>query len=327
MSQFDFGTIDPYSDDGVLLADDLNQWRDALYSMQRGSARPAFAQAGQIWVNDGAGAGAWSINVYSGPTKGDLPMFNLDTAAGVASLAAAMKAVTQTSGDSSKAVATTEFVQQAINAAIAIAVAQIFPVGSVLDVPGALSAAPAGWIISGGGTIGNPASNATIRSNDDCRPLYTHLWTGLSQTDAPVTGGRGSSANLDFDSGKPIAGLDFRGLVRATFDAGRGILTSFGRVGQTGGEQAHVLTVAELAQHTHGASDSGHLHRNENDWSFAVRDSGYGPVGAAGGGAWTVGYTNTTNSGYANISIQYAGSSTAHNNVQPTRTVTTLIKL
>ena len=29
MSQYDFGTIDPYTDDGVTLADMLNNWRDA----------------------------------------------------------------------------------------------------------------------------------------------------------------------------------------------------------------------------------------------------------------------------------------------------------
>lgn len=32
MSQYDFGTIDPYVDDGVTLADMLNNWRDAVHS-------------------------------------------------------------------------------------------------------------------------------------------------------------------------------------------------------------------------------------------------------------------------------------------------------
>jgi len=38
--QFDFGNIDPFIVDGVQLANILNNWRDAVYSLQRGPTRP-----------------------------------------------------------------------------------------------------------------------------------------------------------------------------------------------------------------------------------------------------------------------------------------------
>jgi microcystin-dependent protein len=333
MSQFDFGTIDPYVDDGVLLADDLNQWRDALYSQQRGPARPTFAQPGQLWVNDSAGTNLWQVNVYSGPTKGDVPLFNLDTALGVATLAAAMQAVTQTSGDSSQKLATTAFVQNAVNAAVAIALAQIFPVGTTLDLPGQLTVAPAGWVLAINGTIGNPASGATIRAMEDCRPLYTHLWTTLANTEAPVTGGRGSSANADFDAAKPIGGLDFRGLTRATLDRLGGTaanrLTTFARAGQIGGEEYHQLSWNEMPQHNHGLnwSDPGHQHYiGLPEGAYAGYGSGgYQPGYNLGNGSPAV-WSNISGTGIG-ASIQYAGSSSGHYNTQPTRTVSTIIKL
>ena len=337
MSQFDFGIIDPYVDDGVLLADDLNQWRDALYSQQRGPARPTFAQPGQIWVNDSAGTSLWQVNVYTGPTKGDAPLFNLDTAAGIATLAAAMQAVTQTSGTSNKTVATTEFVQAAVNAAIAIALAQLFPVGSILDLPGLLTVAPAGWVLGINGTIGNPASNASIRAMEDCRPLYTHLWTTMAQTEAPVSGGRGVSANADFDAGKPIGGLDFRGVTRATLDRLGGTaanrLTTFARVGQIGGEEYHQLSWNEMPQHNHGASasvsDPGHAHYVDlPEGAFGGAGSGgYNPGGNLGNTAPTIGTRGAATGISVGVGIGYAGSSWGHYNTQPTRTVTTVIKL
>ena len=67
MSQFDFGTMDPYVVDGVQLADSLNQWRDALHGMHRGASRPPYAVAGMMWINDSAGATNWVVNIYLGP--------------------------------------------------------------------------------------------------------------------------------------------------------------------------------------------------------------------------------------------------------------------
>jgi microcystin-dependent protein len=82
MSQFDFGTMDPYVVDGVQLADSLNQWRDALHSMHRAASRPAYAVAGMMWINDSAGATNWVVNIYMGATAGDKALFSYDTTTG-----------------------------------------------------------------------------------------------------------------------------------------------------------------------------------------------------------------------------------------------------
>jgi microcystin-dependent protein len=82
MSQFNFGTLDPYVVDGVQLADSLNQWRDALHSMHRGAARPTYAVPGMMWVNDSAGASNWVVNIYMGATVGDKALFSYDTTTG-----------------------------------------------------------------------------------------------------------------------------------------------------------------------------------------------------------------------------------------------------
>jgi microcystin-dependent protein len=82
MSQFDFGTMDPYVVDGVQLADSLNQWRDALHSMHRAASRPPYAVAGMMWINDSAGAANWVVNIYMGATVGDKALFSYDTTTG-----------------------------------------------------------------------------------------------------------------------------------------------------------------------------------------------------------------------------------------------------
>ena len=81
--QYDFGTIDPFVDDGVQLANMLNQWRDAIYTMQRGPTRPDFVVPGGMWVNDAAGPTEWVLKWYVSPVIGDLPLMSMDTTTGV----------------------------------------------------------------------------------------------------------------------------------------------------------------------------------------------------------------------------------------------------
>lgn len=324
MSQFDFGNIDPYVVDGVQLADMLNQWRDALYSRHRGAAQPAYIVPGLDWISDAAGSNAWAWQFYSGPAKGNLGLFTIDTVSGVAALAPAVAGVTTANpADASKAVATNEFVQAAIQAAIAGAA--LFPVGTLIDLVGSLAAAPAGWVLARDGTIGNAGSGATIRANADCTNLYAHLWNGLANTEAPVTGGRGANAGADFAAGKPIGGLDFRGVTRATFDSlggtAAGRLNAFARIGIIGGEQYHQLNEAEMAYHTHSMYDPTHVHQlGISDLGLGGMGSGNVPQNQADWPLYTVGSAT-------GVLVNYEGGNTSHNNVQPTRTVTTIIKL
>jgi hypothetical protein len=87
MSQFDFGTIDPYVVDGVQLADMLNNWRSAVHSWHRGGTRPSYVVPGMMWINDSGGATNWIVNVYMSPTVGDVAMFIYNTSTGAITLA------------------------------------------------------------------------------------------------------------------------------------------------------------------------------------------------------------------------------------------------
>jgi hypothetical protein len=82
MSQYDFGTIDPFVVDGTTLAGMLNNWRDALYSLHRGSTRPDYAVPGMLWINDVGGPTNWVVNMYLGPSVGDRPILQVNTTTG-----------------------------------------------------------------------------------------------------------------------------------------------------------------------------------------------------------------------------------------------------
>jgi len=64
--QFDFPVLDPQITTGTDLANYLNSWADALESCHKGAARPAYAQAGTLWIQDPGGGAAWSLKVYTG---------------------------------------------------------------------------------------------------------------------------------------------------------------------------------------------------------------------------------------------------------------------
>src|SRR5690349_4147195 len=82
MSQYDFGTIDPFVVDGTTLAGMLDNWRDALYSLHRGSVRPDYAVPGMLWINDVGGPTNWLVNIYLGPSVGDRPILQINTTTG-----------------------------------------------------------------------------------------------------------------------------------------------------------------------------------------------------------------------------------------------------
>jgi hypothetical protein len=62
-----------------------------------------------------------------------------------------------------------------------------------------------GYVNMNDGTIGSPSSLATTRASSDTFPLYNLLWNSIINAWAPVTGGRGATAVLDFVANKPIA--------------------------------------------------------------------------------------------------------------------------
>ncbi len=115
--------------------------------------------------------------------------------------------------------------------------------------------ADSGWILFGG-SIGDASSAATRRANADTVNLFTLLWNNVSDTYAPVSGGRGASAAADFAAHKRLTLPAFEGRVPGHYGAGSG-LGATKLLGQTEGAYTHALSAAEMPTHSHsGTTDS-----------------------------------------------------------------------
>jgi hypothetical protein len=178
-----------------------------------------------------------------------------------------------------------------------------------------------GWVRLNGQTIGSASSGASARANADAQNLFVYLWTNCTNAHCPVLTGRGANALADFNAGKQLAVLDWRGRLPVGLDdmgassAGRILssnVTSGGgdsptTPGATGGEANHALSVGELAAHNHTITDPGHIHT-------------YGAASlnaAAGGGGLISGSSLNTGSATTGITVNNTGSGAAHNTMPP----------
>jgi microcystin-dependent protein len=142
---------------------------------------------------------------------------------------------------------------------------------------------------------------------------------------------------------------DYRGTVTAMADqigtvppsgpyaqneGNRGILNSWGVV-TFAGEAYHTLSAAEMPSHTHGdyghghaASQDNHTHGYTEATNFALYGGTYPSTGAVSQSAANTGGASASGvyigTGYANLAP--AGSSGAHNNIQPTTCTMKIIK-
>ncbi len=91
-------------------------------------------------------------------------------------------------------------------------------------------------------------------------------------------------------------------------------------VGLTGGEAAHVLTVAEMPTHTHGVTDPGHRHGYRN--GGGTTSSGY--AANSNDGTHPTQYTDNATTG---ITVNNAGGGNAHNNLPPYYALAFIMKL
>lgn len=82
-----------------------------------------------------------------------------------------------------------------------------------------------GFVIMDDGTIGSATSGATTRANADCEDLFTLLWNNISDSWAPVVGGRGASASADWGANKQITLTRQLGRAIAGAGAGAGLST------------------------------------------------------------------------------------------------------
>lgn len=65
MSQHDFGNLESPLSGSALINTHLEPWRDALHSLHKGNARPTYAVAGMVWIND-TSSSLWVLNVFDG---------------------------------------------------------------------------------------------------------------------------------------------------------------------------------------------------------------------------------------------------------------------
>jgi len=214
-----------------------------------------------------------------------------------------------------------------------------------------VKAAPSGWLIANGNTIGNAASGGTARANADTAVLFAILWDNFAQTELPIqtsTGAastRGASAAADYAANKRMPLPDIRGRVVAGWDN----LTSVSRLtaplddtfGATGGASSHTLATNELPTHNHDAGTiatvSAGAHTHTMNMTTSGDDNpggGNNPISTSGGGATPVNPANyiAANSNGDHVhsitgSTGNAGSGAAHNNTQPTIIANVLIKL
>jgi hypothetical protein len=103
-----------------------------------------------------------------------------------------------------------------------------------------------GWVVfkNPGETLGNAASGATW-PGEATRKLYRLIWNSFTDANAPVSAGRGTSADDDFDANKTIQFPGYVGRVIAPVNVG---VTS---VELKRGADDHVLTTNQMPAHSH----------------------------------------------------------------------------
>lgn len=194
---------------------------------------------------------------------------------------------------------------QSSNSAI---IATLVQAGTILPFGGIAANIPTGYLVCDGSVV----------SQGQYVSLFSAIGTNWN------TGGEGAG-NFRLP--------DLRG--RDILGAGTGAGLSPRAVGQTGGEETHLLTTPELPAHNHPVTDPGHGHAvSDPGHSHLIKSNGGGgsfPVLTGdGSGATHPSNPSTTGVGVTanttGISTQNTGGGGAHNNVQPFGVCTWMIK-
>ena len=148
-------------------------------------------------------------------------------------------------------------------------------------------AAPSGWLVCDG-------TSYTTASQPALFAAIGYLW-----------GGAGPNFNVPNMSRRTVVG-----------SGGAATGTLGNTVGNLGGAETHTLITTELASHTHGVTDPGHFHiQYHGNTAGLYPASGYSNASSQP--------TSTATTG---ITINNAGASGAHNNMQPSAVVLWIIK-
>jgi len=215
----------------------------------------------------------------------------------------------------------------------------ILPAGVMMDYCGI--AAPSGWVLANGRTIGNAASGATGRANADTSALFTVLWDNFADAQAAVSGGRGASATADFSANKTIALPDLRGrmsagrdnmeatstnrLTTATATAGGNVL------GASGGSETHILTAAQLPAHKHYTVTDNGIDQDLASGATSAFPSTTLSIHRRGSGS-DRNYVLFADGAHPTLTptkspTSVIGSGTAHSNMSPFLVVSKIVKL
>lgn len=180
-----------------------------------------------------------------------------------------------------------------------------------------LTAAPTGWLMFNGDTVGSAGSGAT-RASADYKGLFLALWDSLTNTDAPVSGGRGASASADWAANKTISLPDMRG--RTIIGTGTGSGLTARTHGAKLGAEEHTLTESQMPLH-------GHPFRATYvaASSAAVQTTG-GFLTNNGSASSQAAYTGTVSNSQGQ-QIGGTGGNSAHNNMQPSMALNWIVKI
>ncbi|HLL28964.1 MAG TPA: hypothetical protein VKT73_15110 [Xanthobacteraceae bacterium] len=187
-----------------------------------------------------------------------------------------------------------------------------------------------GWIIMNDGTIGDASSSSTTRANADCQALFTLLWNNISDTYAPVVGGRGGSAAADWAAHKSITLTKVLGRALAVAGSGSGL--SARSLGQNLGEEAHTLVTGEIPAHQHTGntqSAGDHTHNLALPGNSNLGNN-LATVPSANVNTQTTNISNGAQTAGAHthsFTTDNAGGGGSHNNMQPTSFLNAMIKL
>lgn len=184
-------------------------------------------------------------------------------------------------------------------------------------------------------TIGSASSGASELASATTAALFAFLWNNLSNTAAPVSGGRGASAAADFAANKVIGLPDMRGVVPAGLDdmgnSAASRLTSLTMTPDgvtpmaTGGGQSLTFLQANLPSLNWSVTDPGHTHALQSGNFTVTQVIGLGFTTSNFGGPGV--NANTIQSATTGISVASGGSGTAMKIIQSTATGTWYICL
>lgn len=182
-----------------------------------------------------------------------------------------------------------------------------FPIGAIVPFGASIASVPPGWLPCDGFAYG--------RTSLDPNPQPA-LFAVIGTTHG-IGNGTTTFNVPDFRARSPL-GLNDGSLPN-------GVLGSLATrsMAVAGGEENHVLTSAELASHSHGVTDPGHVHIILT----ALNQAGFfDPVDEYLRFTAENRANGTTVSATTGISIQASGSNTAHNTMHPFRVVPYIIK-